>query len=791
MKMLAATHSFLLGAPQWSGLTLAVICFLVFLLLIGTLRSAVPSPLKWGLFGLKFLAVSLLGFFLLDPQLVSGRAKPGENIVVLLADDSASMTIRTAENPSRTRGHWAKETLYEHNAWLKQIEQQFDLRRFRFSDRLGRVDAFETLNFDGGASRLAAALNELHGLYRSQPLAAILLVSDGSSTDGLSEELEKLGVPVFPIVDAALDAPADIGLGTVTVSQTHFEDVPVTVQIPIHFSGLRPERVVVSLSLQDQDEAPENQLWEQTLPVSKENHLTARFQLKPRRRGILFYRVRVRDAAEADPFSSPSSSREATLANNERWFPVQRDSHVSRILYVGGRPNWEYKFLNRAVQSDPQVHLTGLIRIARKEAKFDFRGRAGESSNSLFRGFKSAADEETEDYSQPVLVRMNLQESSELSGGFPQNKQALYAYDAIILDDVESNFFTHDQLSLLDRFVSERGGGLLMLGGIHSFQNGKWDRTPVADALPVYLNRHAEHSGLEYTWELSREGWLEPWLRLRSTEADELKRLRERPPIAVVNPIPQIKPGARLLADIVADQGTRLPALVTQQYGQGRTAAILVGDFWRLAMEATPPGQADEAKSWRQIVRWLTGDVPQRLHVTTAQLAGAAPVVTLIQTRVKDAEYLPDETRHVTVQVTQPDGSRVDMQAAPDLDEAGLYESRFFAHQPGRHVARVSLSGEQLPGTEFRDVAWVHEPATMEFQSPHWKQDQLAELAARTGGKLIPSSQLEQFAASLPARPMPVMETVSHPFWQSPWMLLGVILLLVSEWGLRRWKGLP
>ena len=37
-------------------------------------------------------------------------------------------------------------------------------------------------------------------------------------------------------------------------------------------------------------------------------------------------------------------------------------------------------------------------------------------------------------------------------------------------------------------FVSQRGGGLLMLGGPDSFADGKYDRTPVGELLPVYLN---------------------------------------------------------------------------------------------------------------------------------------------------------------------------------------------------------------------------------------------------------------------------------------------------------------
>ena len=89
-----------------------------------------------------------------------------------------------------------------------------------------------------------------------------------------------------------------------------------------------------------------------------------------------------------------SRGDEATLANNETIVTVDRGSGPYRVLYVSGRPNWEYKFLHRAVEGDDQTQLVGLIRIAKREPKFEFRGRSGESSNPLFRGFGNQSKED-------------------------------------------------------------------------------------------------------------------------------------------------------------------------------------------------------------------------------------------------------------------------------------------------------------------------------------------------------------------------------------------------------------
>ena len=76
-----------------------------------------------------------------------------------------------------------------------------------------------------------------------------------------------------------------------------------------------------------------------------------------------------------------------------------------------------------------------------------------------------------------------------------------------------------------------------MLGGADSFADGKYDRTPVGDLLPVYLDRPtpADRTS-EYRLVLTREGWLQPWVRTRKTEDEERQRLGAMPPFHDAQP---------------------------------------------------------------------------------------------------------------------------------------------------------------------------------------------------------------------------------------------------------------
>src|SRR5439155_20762042 len=141
------------------------------------------------------------------------------------------------------------------------------------------------------------------------------------------------------------------------------------------------------------------------------------------------------------------------------------------------------------------------------------------STSQFFKGFEHPDPDTAERADQPVLSRLGTLDEVELRDGFPKTADELYRYHAVVVDDLEAAFFTPDQLALLRNFVSQRGGGLLMLGGPDSFAEGKFDRTPVGELLPVYLDRAgAAPSDAEYRLVLTREGWLQPWVRMRKTE---------------------------------------------------------------------------------------------------------------------------------------------------------------------------------------------------------------------------------------------------------------------------------
>jgi uncharacterized membrane protein len=758
-------------------------------------RGVANKNLRLGCGLLKLAGLLALAFCLLEPLHVSQRARPGSNLFALMADNSQSMRIKDEGQP-QSRGETLRAKLTNDAAgWQSALAENFQVRRYTFDSQLQDARDFGELKFDGHASALEGALHTATERWRGQPVAGVLLFTDGNATD-IAADLSALDgcPPVYPVIIGG-DGLRDIGLEKITASQTAFEDAPVTVQAEVAAHGFPGEEVGARLI--EVTPGLSNIVAEQKRTATGDNaHLNFRFQIAPEKPGLHFYEVETRARSE---ISSPASTtREATLVNNRKVAVVDRGQEPFRVLYVGGRPNWDFKFLNRAISDDPQVQLVALIRMARRAPKFVFAG--GELSNPLYGG-TTDTNEETARYDQPVLTRVNPRDEFELRGGFPVNATDLFKYHAIIFGDVESDFFTHDQMALVRRFVAERGGGFLMLGGAESFRQGNYAGTLIGSMLPVYLNT-ASDARLPSDWKLTltREGWLQPWTRLRSTEVEERTRLDGTAALQVLNAVGDLKPGAIPMATVSDSDNNTYPALVVQRLGLGRTAALMIGDMWRGSLR-DESSQKDLAKSWRQLVRWLVSDVPSRVSITPETPADGDPSRVRFVVTARDEEFKPLD--NATVQLTirpvrllqSTDAisptNYLQITADPISNEPGKYEASYIARDAGAYsVQAVVTQSDDKPGGSAM-AGWASDPAAEEFRALKPDRELLTAIAQRTGGSVLTMADLKSFAQKLPEKRAPISETWSDPLWHKPIVLLFVIGCFAAEWGIRRWKGLP
>jgi hypothetical protein len=368
----------------------------------------------------------------------------------------------------------------------------------------------------------------------------------------------------------------------------------------------------------------------------------------------------------------------------------------------------------------------------------------------------------------------------------------------IILDDLETEFFTVDQLQLLRQFLSQRGGTLLVLGGQESMRGRAFRDSGLGQLLPVYGDPTEADliiPGIEQQVEdpvrlkLSREGWLVPFLRLHDNQADESTRLERMPAFEVWNSTSQIKVGARVLIEGELPDGNKLPMLVVQKFGKGTAGALLVGDLWRWALADRQELISPFYQGWRQLIRGLMIDIPKRVQMD-GRVDKGQNSKRKIEIQVLDDKFSSMDNALVEVQITPPKSEVMVVKAMASLDKAGLYETSFLMRDSG--VYRVIGQARAPDGTLIGEaqLAFVHEPEALELADCSMDENALKSMALPSGGELVPYRELDSLIDKIPVDQLRYTQNRMVPIWHTPWLLGLSVGCLAIEWWWRRRHGM-
>jgi len=235
---------------------------------------------------------------------------------------------------------------------------------------------------------------------------------------------------------------------------------------------------------------------------------------------------------------------------------------------------------------------------------------------------------------------------------------------------------------------------------------------------------------------------------------------------------------------------------VVQRYGHGKTASLLIGDAWRWPLQSEE-GRDDWAKAWRQLMRWLVVDSPQKVELTVEQPTAESGSRPLLRALVRDDRFEPLDDAGVVFELLTPEeiegrastNRSVRISAEQDSGEPGVYTAAFLPRNQEVLGIRASVSNRAGVLLGQPVTAWVNDKANREFEALGFNRDLLDGLARQSGGELIPAESLDRFADSLPRRQAPTMVPTTRPAWHRVETLVLGLLCFVMEWGLRRWKG--
>ena len=747
----ASEHlAFRTTVPFWIIVLFALVVAGLVILLYRRMPVATSPAWKSLFTALKILPLLLVVFCLMEPVVVSSEVSPRRGFVLLLFDDSGSMGIQDgAQGLARVD---AVKRRFLDDGLLEELAARFRLRPYRFADRTERVSDLGELDGSGIATDIAGALGQAAGEFRDLPVAAVVLVTDGADnastgTDNLANAaayLASRNTPVHTVGVGRERIDRDVEILKVAASNRVTEGTITDLVVTLRSSGYAGRSIDLNIK--------EGGRVVQTAPVrlGRDGDIQrVQVFLSPESPGILEY------SAEVAPLNAETISE-----NNSQAFLLDNRSKTGRVLYVEGYPRREFKFIRRALEEDPRIDMVSIVRISPD-------GR---------------------------IYRQGIRDPKrELTAGYPRSRAELFAYDAIIFGDIEAAWFTSEQLRLTEAFVSDRGGGFLMIGGLNSFREGGYAGTPIEDVLPVQLTGENWAMGIvdhAFVLEPAGEGIDHPLLRFGSTPEENRAIWSGLPELIGYNRVGGVKPGASVLAiDPGADvlEGSNV-LLAVQRYGRGRSMAFTGFSTWRWQMHLPSEDQSHE-RFWRQMIRWVALYAPGRVTVATnrSNYGGHEPVI--IESQLFDQGFEPVDGTEVWAHVTGPAGRSESVPLEWVLGKSGLYRGEYRPELGGMHKVEVTVrSGE---GELLRDqTGFTVAPSATEFTNAGLRAEELERLAGSTGGTYLPLSE----AGRLPELIKPVDDTATsireRDLRDTPFLFVAILLFLSAEWFLRRQKGL-
>tara|TARA_R110001592_G_scaffold348994_1_gene643558 strand:- start:13760 stop:16042 length:2283 start_codon:yes stop_codon:yes gene_type:complete len=750
----------LISPALWMTLAILSAALLIW---YGRERVGTLSKRRWiwilSLTGLGMGAVLLI---LLNPIWVEPIAPPaGKPLLTILVDDSASMDIADAAE-GQTRFQTATRMA---EVLTQDLQSRFEVRVRKFAGQTAPTDLkeLETITPEGNFTDLPGAITSSITDDRPQG-QALFLLSDGihNGPGGIESLLEVLrttkamAVPVYTKTLGGDLQLKDLELLLNRPQELSFAGQNVPVEVAVKQRGLVTDKATVSLLSEGKE------IESQEVRLTADTTTNVRFNVKQKTAGLYRYEVRLKPL-----------SQEATTANNSATLLLRVVQEPIRVLLLEGKPYWDGKFLMRTLAADPSLELDAVVKLS--ETRYLKRTLRLQPTSTSGKPDSAALDIRRTEASTIVSdPRALLNDAQQIS-----------QYQVIVLGRDSECFLSDTLVERLKNWVSRDGGSLVCYRGSPVASISQ----ELAQMMPVRWSPTRES---RFRMSLTDRGANLNWL-VPSADRDQ-GQLDQLPSLTTHTRPERLKPLAVVLARSQSSAESD-PVVMYQSYGTGRVVTIEGSGMWRWAFLAPQFQQLDEiyGSLWQSLLRWLVssvGLVPGQdmvLRSEKVRYATDEPVSALLLMR-------EDASRDAVpaVELTDSSGKTINtMTPVPLGDEPGVYQVLFGPLPEGSYRSFIKNKSGKTD-QESVGIAFDVRPQFLENIEVAARPDIMSRIASESEGAVIEDPQPQKFAQefqehlsdALPLR------TVRFSAWDRWWVLLFVVLIWGTAWGLRRSGGL-
>ncbi len=742
------------------------------------------------LVGLRLLALAGLLVVYLQPQWRNERDAVQNSRVLVLVDTSLSMDADD-NDASPTEPHRAEKVaaVLAEGRWLNELRQTHDVVVSRFDQDLERLatltkrtpsdtpqaidtepslDWHKLLQPRGSETNLGEAIKRAINDERGAPLSSLIVFTDGQHNAGLDPAdavplARDAKLPIYPVGMGSDRRPINARISDLTAPARAYPSDKFSVTGFIQAQGLADKDVTVELlqrSGSDANGEPLALVEKRQVTLAGDGETTSvKFELPSGSVGRRTLSLRL---------TPPQGDRNPQ--DNQRDAVVEVVDRKTKVLLFAGGPSREYQFLRNQLRRDKDVTVDVLLQT----------GTSGIS-----------------------------QDANEILEEFPSQREELYEYDSLIAFDPDWRELSAAQVDLLEQWVGEQAGGLVVIAG--PIFTAKWIGSPslskVRDLYPVeFLRRFSdtvdETFAAKEPWplEFTSEGAQSPFLWLADTQTSGLAAWERFKGVYGYYEVRGAKPAATVYARFgnpqlkVGDSGPVY--LAGQFYGSGRVFYLGSGEMWRLRAESEGYFETLYTKLIRHVSqgRLLRGSSRGVLLTERDRYVPGNTVD--LRAQLNNALLEPLKATHVTVNVYQPDGRGEAVRLLADASRAGNFRGQFTVRKEGSYRLEVSL-----PDSDTEIVSAPPIQVTVpDLERDHTERNDplLSALAKQTQGDTFQyyvglDAMLGTSAGSEPLtlrlRDASRTETVTarpETLWDNEWMLALVCGALCLEWLTRR-----
>lgn len=741
------------------GVVVALMAGMGLLLLVRPTFGRSTTARRTALLAIRICVLLLLLVAMLRPTRVYTTTKQQSAVLMLMLDLSRSMTLpSTIEGKSRWQ--LQRETLSKLEEQLADLSEDFDLRIYGYDDRLHPIQMESgrlaiPSDPSGDLTDIGTTLHEAVQRELGKRLMGAILLGDGAQTafapqvevPEAGRELARLEYPLYTVVFGPTGDVAqarDVSIENMPEQYTVFVKNELVVKGALRVRGYVNQSIPVELHAR-------NSRGEETLVATVEVTAREDNQLLPVETTFIpaepgQYQLTLRTVEQPG---------ERVTLNNELSAYVTVLEGGLRVLYLYGDLLGEQRLLRRSINLSPDIQLDDIYVDPKNRERW------------------------------PI----NLDDELSFS-----------RFDVLLLESVDSSALGEANLEGIAK-LTERGKGVMMLGGYNSFGPGGYRESPLQDLLPIEMGRFEKQDvGLDTP--ISRD--LHLWGKLAlvpvgshpvttlAPAIDNESVWKSLPPLEGANKFTTLKPRSRVLLE----SNTNQPLLVSGEYGRGRVLAFAGNSTIRWWQQGR---QAEHRRFWRQVILWLArrDDLEQNdvwIKLAQRRFNPGSRVTFTAGATSSAGEIIRDAT--FRVELVSQDGTRQSLRLSQDDDVmSGAIEE---VKQPGDYLVELTVTrqGKELGTTRANFQVLDRDIELSTPAAGHEQMARLANLTKEAGGKPLAPEQLSGLLRELKDRREELQVEVQAK-WRlgdtafDAWLfVLAVITLLTTEWLLRKRWGL-